>query len=263
MVSISLAERTRETPASRHRQSSTPVADCRGSKGRPCPSPSFPARAHGCRRSPSSPAASTFARCNIAAIYPHRVEIEHHVQLVPLAVDDLRLFFERDADRFAHRHHVVLRQHLAIHLLQVFVAMRSVGPQARWILQLFRREIGQARLLRNQRNHVHAKPIHALVEPEPHQRKNVFAHLGIVPVQIRLLHRKQVQIKLLRRRIKLPRRSRKVARIIVRRQRMRRIGRVRPAIAPDVVVAIRIVFRRPRLPQTNGARLTCGSRPGR
>ena len=118
------------------------------------------------------------------------------------------------------------------------------------LLRELRRNIGQTLSLGNERNHVHAEAVDALVQPELHQVENFATNFRIIPVEVGLLLGKPVQIVFVGRRVKLPRRTRKKRHPIVgllailRRTIFRRTSLRGP---PDVVVAIRAVFRLPTL----------------
>ena len=157
---------------------------------------------------------------------------------------------QRDAQRLAHRHHRRTSPSRSgsspadTHAC----AVRS-RRRRRYYVNCSGVRSGNAWLLRDQRNHVHAKSIHALVQPELHQAVHLVPHLRVVPVQVRLLHRKVVQVVLARRRVQLPRRPREERGIVVRRH-LRTI-RSRLARPPDIVVAVRVVLRTSGSPQTS------------
>ena len=108
---------------------------------------------------------------------------------------------DRGGAHLAHGHHV-LDPALAHQLLQVLVHVRPIGIEATAVaLEV----VLQALRLRDQVHHVEAKAAHALCLPEPHHVGKLGAHLGVVPVQVRLAHVKQVQVPLVERGHVLPR----------------------------------------------------------
>ena len=108
---------------------------------------------------------------------------------------------DRGGAHLAHGHHV-LDPALAHQLLQVLVHVRPIGIEATAVaLEV----VLQALRLRDQVHHVKAEPAHALCLPKSHHVGKLGAHLGVVPVQVRLAHVKQVQVPLVERRHVLPR----------------------------------------------------------
>ena len=73
------------------------------------------------------------------------VEVEDHVELVAVVADDERRLFEGDAEGFADGHDVVLRDDVAVHLLQVFVQVGAVGVGVAVVVELVGGQVGEGR----------------------------------------------------------------------------------------------------------------------
>ena len=172
------------------------------------------------------------------------LELEDHAQLMRILSGVLLCFLDGHARRFAHGHQVIAGQHPRVHFLQVFMHMRTVNAVCAKVsitadggVRVIRHFIG----FRNHAYDIHAEAVHALVAPPCHHAVHVVAQFRILPVQIGLLRREQVQIVHVRFRVKLPRRSAEARPPIVRRTA------VRFRLAPDVVVAIRVILALPTL----------------
>ena len=114
----------------------------------------------------------------------------------------------------------------------VGVKASQVAVELRWI-------VGQRQRLRDERDNVDPPAGDALVEPEAHGVVDLAPDCRRLPVEIRLLDRKDVQVVLARGGVERPRRSAEERSPVGRRAAVLR----RP---PDVVVAIRIVAGRAR-----------------
>src|SRR5260370_40158483 len=95
--------------------------------------------------------------------------------------------------------------------------MRAVGIWVGWRFELMGGEVGNAGGLRDEGDDVHAKAGDALIEPETHQREDLFANLGIGPVEVGLFGGEIVEGVFVGLWVESPRRARKVGRVIVRR----------------------------------------------
>jgi hypothetical protein len=134
----------------------------------------------------------------------------------------------------------LLGKDLPIHLPQVLGKVRAVGICVGWRFELIGGEVGHAGGLRDEGDDVHAKPGDALIEPETHQREDLFANLGIGPVEVGLFGGEIVEVVFVGLWVESPRRARKVGRVVVRRS----AGAVGSGVAglPDIEVAIGIVL---------------------
>ena len=72
---------------------------------------------------------------------------------------------------------------LFIELMQIFMQMRTVSASLR-----------RGKILRDRIDHITAEAVNAHIQPIIDHFRNFAAHCGIVPVQIRLLFGKQMQI---------------------------------------------------------------------
>ncbi len=101
--------------------------------------------------------------------------------------------------------------------------------------------------LRQQAHDVHPEAVDAAVEPAVHHRVDRLADLGVLPVEVGLLGREQVQVVLPGRGVEGPRRPGErrapVGRLGSRRSRLE----PRSRWPPPVPVALGVVLRRPRL----------------
>ena len=148
------------------------------------------------------------------------------------------------ARRFAHGHQVIAGQHPRVHFLQILMHMRAVDAVWAVIAILLtgrHRPVRHVVRLGNRADLIHAEAVHALVAPPCHHAVHVVAQFRILPVQIGLLRREQVQIVHVCFRVKLPRRSAEARTPVVRR------ASVLFRFAPDVVVAIRVILALPTL----------------
>ena len=148
--------------------------------------------------------------------------------------------FEADAEGFADGHDVIFRHDVAVHLLKIFVAMRAVGVDGGDVLHLIGRDVGEGLVFGDERDDVHAEAVDAFVEPELHEVVDFVADLGVVPVEVGLLHGEVVQVVFVGRGIFLPGGAEEEGWVVVGRE----LGSVGTGLAgtPDVVVAIGIVF---------------------
>ena len=132
------------------------------------------------------------------------VEVEDHVELVAVVADDERSLFEGDAEGFAYGHDVILRHDVAIHLLEVLVHVGAVGVGVAVVVELVGREVGEGGVLRDEGDDVHAEAVDAFVEPEAHEAVDLFADLGIVPVEVGLFYGEVVEVVLAGGGVELP-----------------------------------------------------------
>ena len=106
--------------------------------------------------------------------------------------------------------------------------------------------IGQLRVLKKVRNCIEPEPAHPALQPEADDVLEGLMHLGVIPVQVRLLDIELVVVVLPRTRVPLPRRVAEVRLPVIRRRALIGCG-LALAIVPHIPVAVRIAARRPRL----------------
>ena len=92
--------------------------------------------------------------------------------------------------------------------------------------------------LGNHVDDIHSEAVDPLVQPPPHHGIHIFAHLRIVPVQIRLLGRENVQIILLSVFVIRPGRTAEPGTPVVWRFSI-------PSIPPDIIIPVWIGLRGP------------------
>ena len=159
------------------------------------------------------------------------VKVKDHVQLAAAGAHVVHGLVGARVRSLAHGHDAgIARQHLAVHLLQVLVHVRAggtTGVVAAVSLVLDYGAVGQRRVLRDQRNDVHAEAIDALVQPKAHLVVDVLAHGRVVPVKVALAFGKAVQVVLVDALHVLPRRATKARAPVV--------GNL---VSPDVVVVV-------------------------
>src|SRR6266481_9444022 len=143
--------------------------------------------------------------------------------------------FERDSKSFANGHYVVLRQHLAIHLLQVVVKLRSRGIDKFGSSVEILREIRETLILGDKRNDIHSETVDPtvdpFVQPEPHEIVDLTSYPWIVPIQVGLFFRKKMKIIFVPRSFLLPGGTGKKRNPVIRLATFLR-G------APDVVIGV-------------------------
>ena len=239
--------RRRARGARRRRRTARPRAAGRGCSSRGCSSRS--ARPV-CQR-PSDAFRSAQAQrpqvpLGLALVELDVLELEHHVELLPRRVGEQPRLLDGDARHLADgQQPVAAGEHLAMHLGQELVDPRPGD------VVLGRQEdpagavaVGQRRVLGDEVDDVHAEAVDPAVEPPAHHLVDRGAHLRVLPVQVGLLAREEVQVVLAGRLVELPRRAGEgrapVRRLGAGRARLH-AGARRP---PPVPVALRAVAAR-------------------
>ena len=180
----------------------------------------------------------------LGELQPHVAELEEHGEYAFLAdpVDEL---LRAHAVRLGDGEDVVSREDLAAHLVQVVEDARRVGRHrvdAHEAVRAVRLAVDEVRLL-DVDDRVDAESAHALFQPEVRRAVERLAHLGVRPVEIRLLLGEGVEVILLALLAPRPRGAAE-NRAPVRRRRA-----VRLRVAPDVPVGLRVRAALPRLPE--------------
>ena len=131
------------------------------------------------------------------------LELEHHVDLAARGIGEQPRVLQGHAGHLSHRQQlgVAAREHLAVHLLQELVDARPARVVARRVAV---RSVGERGVLREQVDDVHAEAVDPAIQPPAHHRVDRLADLGVLPVEVRLLAREQVQVVLAGRVVELP-----------------------------------------------------------
>ena len=165
-------------------------------------------------------------------------ELENHAEFFAVAA---RVFFRlinRDAGCFADGQQVVFREHALVHFLQEFMDARAAD--AVWgeiaVAVGFHGAVREALVFRNHADDVHAEAVDALVAPECHEVVDLVADFWVLPVEIDLFFREEMEVILTSCFVILPRRAREARFPVVWLFAVL-------AVAPDVVVAIGIRAR--------------------
>ena len=165
------------------------------------------------------------------------LKLEDHVQLGLLFVCVFFCLFNRDVTGLTDREQVIFGKHAAVHFLQIFMYVRAVadirGKAA--VQSVCDRAVRVGRILGDHADDVHAEAVDPLVAPPGHHIEDSVAHLWILPVQIRLLFGKAVQIVHISRFVILPCGTAKAGTPVVRLLAVDRI-------LPYIIVAVWIIL---------------------
>ena len=187
-----------------------------------------------------------------AEVQLHMLELEDHVELVPFGSGEQDCLGDGDARHLADGEHVDVTagENLAVHFLEELVVARTDGEVL--IAGSVQRPgprlgIRQGGVLADHIDDIHAETIDAAVQPPAHHREHRLANLGVLPVQVGLLTRENVQIVLAGLLIPGPGGAREV-RLPVGGLGTRRPGRgARAGVPPPVPVPLGIVPAGPGL----------------
>ena len=171
------------------------------------------------------------------------LEREHAIQLADALVDVAGGVFGGDAHRLADDRRVVAVPRLVGDLLDEFVVVLGQAILLKADQRQFDLAVGQSVVFGDVGDHVAAEAVNALFKPKIADVGDLLAHLGIVPIEVGLLVRKEVQIPLVGVLFILPRRAQKVGHPIVGRT----LAVLAPALFPIVVVAVGIRLGRAAL----------------
>ena len=139
------------------------------------------------------------------------LELEHHVELAARGVGEQPRLLERDARHLPHvQQRVAAVEDLAVHLLQELVDARAadvVLAAVRSASRVADGAVGQRGVLGDEVDDVHAEAVDPAVQPPAHHLVDRLADLRVLPVEVGLLAREQVQVVLAGRLVELPRRA--------------------------------------------------------
>ena len=122
------------------------------------------------------------------------LELDHHVQLAVLLVNVRQRPFRRHHGGFRQREAVVVIQHVVLEFAQVFVDAGAVIVVWHPLAGRHQVIVRQAFLLGDVGDHVLPEAVHPHVQPEAQNPLHFLPHLGVVHIQVGLLHGEQVQI---------------------------------------------------------------------
>ncbi len=155
----------------------------------------------------------------------HVFELEHHREFLPLATGIEKCRCRCGTPRLADGQDVAATEGLAVHRLQIFVQVRTIGHHA--LVHLFADIIDD----------IHPETGNAAFQPPVHHVMNFGTDLRVFPVQIGLAAREEMQVVFAGRLVERPGGAAEC--------RLEIVGRsaVRTRLAPDVEVTKRIVER--------------------
>jgi hypothetical protein len=129
--------------------------------------------------------------------------VEDHAQFTSVRADSLdELLLVIDARHLTDTESIILLED-GTKLLQELVATRSTGVVLGTGMHGAIR-VGERLVLADEVDDIEAEAVAATVQPEPHDVVDSISHLGILPVQIRLLFAEEMEIILVRSFIILP-----------------------------------------------------------
>ncbi len=136
------------------------------------------------------------------------LEGEDHVELVAARVGDPARHLDRRAGHLADGEQVLVGEaDLAVHLGEELVEARAVGRagEGRPVrLARILGPVGQGGVLGDEVDDVHAEAVDAALDPPAHHRVDRLAHLGVLPVEVGLLRREEVEVVLTARLVEVP-----------------------------------------------------------
>lgn len=165
----------------------------------------------------------------------HMLEMKYHVEFAPCRIGIELSLIGHGSWRLADRHQLGIVKHALAQLMNVLVNLRPIGapgiirPEAIGI-GWGRSEFGP---FGYEVDDVHTEPVDPAPKPEPDDLVDVFPNFGILPIQVRLLLREQVQIVLPDLVVPLPGTAPERRAPVVRHLSRRR------CILPDVEVPVR------------------------
>src|SRR5215211_9410857 len=174
------------------------------------------------------------------------LELEYHIQLASGGVGVELGLFDRYAWHLADGDQAFTSgEDFAVHLLEELVDARPVDEVRHAVAveaAVVHVAVGKLGIFGDEVDYVHAEAIDAALQSPAHHRVGCPADLGVLPVEVGLLAREQVQIVLARLVVELPRRAGEhrapVVKFGARLARVHALAR-RP---PPIPVALRIVF---------------------
>ena len=125
----------------------------------------------------------------------HVLELKAHGKLAAIEICVGFCLFDRDGRALAHGQQIIPGQNAAVHLPEIFMHVRAVRHErSRGVAVCPRCAVGQTGGLGDEADDIHAEAVDALLKPPVHHVENLIPHGGIVPVEVRLLFREEVQV---------------------------------------------------------------------
>ncbi|CAH0322719.1 hypothetical protein SRABI128_04971 [Microbacterium sp. Bi128] len=189
----------------------------------------------------------------VLLVQRHVLELKHHVHLGPGGVGVQDGVVHGHAGHFADGEQFAgaLREDFPVHLLQELVHAGAVDVERGAVtkeLAVGHRAVRERGVLGDEVDDVHPEPVHASVQPPVHHLVDRGADLRILPVQVRLLLRKDVQVVLPGGLVELPRGPGERRAPVGRLRRLAPRGGAGvdvPRRPPPVPVALRVLLRGP------------------
>ena len=122
------------------------------------------------------------------------LELDHHVQLTVLFIDIRQRPLRRHHGGLRQGEAVVVIQHVVLELVQVFVDAGAVIVVWHPLAGRHQVIVGQTFLFGDVGDDVLPEAVHPHVQPEAQNLLHFLPHLGVVHIQVGLLHGEQVQV---------------------------------------------------------------------
>ena len=129
------------------------------------------------------------------AVGTHGLVLDHHAELLPLALPDVfQGDLRRDHGGFGQSHAVVVQQHILLEFREKFMDPGAVVIHKNALVHRQQMVIGQALFLGDKGDDILPEAVHPHVQPEAHDLLDLFPDQRVIHIQVRLLHGKQVHI---------------------------------------------------------------------
>ena len=123
------------------------------------------------------------------------LELDHHVDLAGLVFRDIaQSHFGGDQRCFCQSHAVIVVKHIPLELVEIFVDVRAVIVVAHTLVDGKHMIVWKPLFFGDVGDHIFPETVHTHVEPKPQDLLHFFPHQGVVHIEVRLFHRKQVQV---------------------------------------------------------------------
>ena len=122
------------------------------------------------------------------------LELDHHIDLTGLLMDILQRPFGPYQRRFCQGEAIIVIEHIALEFFQIFMDVGAVVVVAHAFVNGENVIVRQAFFFGDVGDHILTEAVHSHVQPKAQDRLDLLPNQRMIHVQIRLLHRKQVQI---------------------------------------------------------------------